>query len=84
LATVGSELGELRTTPLKEIMAAQKKPLTTWKATDLGIDLAKLSRRQMISLAIPQRESKCEMVTGGSEQELGVNLALKLREKEII
>jgi len=84
LMTVSNELGELRTTPLKEIMAAQKKPLTTWKAADLGIDLAPLGRRKMLSLAIPQRESRCEMVPGGNEEELGANLALKLREKEVI
>jgi electron transfer flavoprotein beta subunit len=84
LITVSNELGELRATALKEIMAAQKKPLTTWNAGDLGIDPSKLSRIELLSLSIPQKESRCEMLSGETEEESGANLALKLRETQII
>jgi electron transfer flavoprotein beta subunit len=84
LITVSNELGELRATALKEIMAAQKKPLTTWNAGDIGIDTSKQSRPELLSLSIPQKESRCEMVSGETDEESAANLALKLRETQII
>ena len=84
LITVSNELGELRSVALKEIMAAQKKPLTTWNAEDLGVDPLPMRRAKLLKLFIPQKESRCEMVPGGNEEELGVNLASKLREVQII
>jgi electron transfer flavoprotein beta subunit len=84
LITVSNELGELRATALREIMAAQKKPLTTWKAGDLGVELSSMKRTKLLSLSIPQREARCEMVAGETPEELGANLAFKLREKQVI
>ena len=84
LVTVSNELGELRSTPLKEIMAAQQKPLTVWKAGDLGIEPLKLTRTKLVKLSIPQRETECEMVSGEAEEERGVNLALKVKENSLI
>jgi electron transfer flavoprotein alpha/beta subunit len=65
-------------------MAAQKKPLTTWNAGDIGIDTSKQSRPERLSLSIPQKESRCEMVSGETDEESAANLALKLRETQII
>jgi electron transfer flavoprotein beta subunit len=81
--TVSNELGELRATALKEIMAAQKKPITTWTAEDVGVTVTE-GKVDLKSLAIPQKESRCEMVPGADEEELGANLANKLRESQII
>jgi hypothetical protein len=38
----------------------------------------------MIDLYIPQRESKCEIVNGTSEEEAAVNLALRLLKSRIL
>ena len=84
LITVSNELGELRSVALKEIMAAQKKPLTTWNAESLGVDPLQMRRARLLKLFIPQKESRCEMIPGGNEEELGVNLASRLREAQII
>lgn len=84
LVTVSNELGELRSTPLKEMMAAQKKPLTTWTAGDLEIDLSGMKRTKMQSLFIPKKEARCELAQGETDEERAANLALKLREKKII
>lgn len=84
LITVSNELGELRATALREVMAAQKKPIKTWTAKDLGIDSSKMTRTELKSLAIPHKESRCEMVAGETEEEAAANLALKLRETQII
>lgn len=84
LLTISNELGELRSTPLKDIMAAQKTPITTWTAGDLGIDASQISRGELLSLAIPQKESICEIITGENEEEAAANLAAKLKETQII
>jgi len=84
LVTVSNELGELRLTTLQEMMAAQKKPVITWKAEELGIDSSQMSRTKLLKLFIPQREARCEVVEGETPEEAGTNLAFKLREAEII
>jgi electron transfer flavoprotein beta subunit len=84
LITVSNELGELRSVALREIMAAQKKPLTTWSAENLGVEPSQMVRTKLLKLFIPQKEARCEMVPGETAEELGANLASKLREKQII
>jgi electron transfer flavoprotein beta subunit len=84
LITVSNELGELRSVTLKEIMAAQKKPLTIWNAESVGVEPSQMRRARLLRLFIPQKEARCEMVLGETEEKLGVNLALKLREAQVI
>lgn len=84
LITVSNELGELRSIGVPEIIAAQKKSVTTWNADDLGVDPSPMRRTKLLRLFIPRREARCEMVPGGNEEELGANLALRLREEQII
>jgi electron transfer flavoprotein beta subunit len=84
LITVSNELGEPRYATLKGIMAAKKKPVTTWTAQDLDIDPSGLGYTKLLKLFIPVREAKCEFVEAESLEEAGVNLALKLREAKMI
>lgn len=88
LITVSTELGNLRTASLPQIMAARKRLVTTLKANDLGIDssqLPQLRRNNLLELLPPpRREISCEIIEGETGQEAGANLALKLREEEII
>jgi electron transfer flavoprotein beta subunit len=83
LITVSNELGEMRYAKLKGIMKAKKKPVTTWKSQDLGVDLSK-RRTKLLKLFVPVRETKCQIIEGETVEEMGVNLALKLREAKLI
>jgi len=84
LVTVSHELGQLRNVALRELMAAQDKPVQAWGCQDIGIEALPVRRTSMINLYIPQRESKCEIINGTSEEEAATNLALRLQESRIL
>lgn len=84
LVTVSHELGQLRNVALRELMAAQDKPIQAWGYQDIGIEALPVRRTSMIDLYIPLRESKCEIVNGNSEEEAAANLALRLWESRIL
>lgn len=84
LVTVSHELGELRNVPLRELMAAQKKPLTIWRCQDLGIGSPPMRQAKMLKLYIPQKEASCQIVVGETDEEAAANLALRLREAKIL
>ncbi len=76
---------DLRLPTLKDIRDANSKPVTTWDASDLGIDVQRLAARKVYQLAQPpSRKRRCFLVDGQTLQEKGENLALKLREDRII
>ncbi|MBI4641842.1 MAG: electron transfer flavoprotein subunit beta/FixA family protein [Candidatus Tectomicrobia bacterium] len=86
LVTVSNELGLPRYPSLKAIMAANRKRPVIWKASDLGIDPSQIKPHlSLIDLFIPTGESKkCEFIEGKDEEEVGRNLAMKLREVKLI
>ena len=85
LVTASNEIGELRSPALKAILEAQKKEVTVWTRHDLEVDLSRLKRITMFSLFTPaRREAKCQMIAGETPEEAGANLALKLREAEML
>ncbi len=84
LVTVSHELGQLRNVALRQLMAAQDKPIQAWGYQDIGIEALPVRRTSMIDLYIPLRESKCEIVNGNSEEEAAANLALRLWESRIL
>jgi electron transfer flavoprotein beta subunit len=88
LITVSNEIGEPRYPTIKGIMAAKKKEPVIWKPADIGIDPAKIGasgrRTKMLKLFQPVREGKCEIIGGETPEEVGANLALKLREAKIL
>jgi electron transfer flavoprotein beta subunit len=85
VVTASSEIGELRYPKLKDLQAAQKMPVTTRNAQALGIDISKLQRLNLVRLAAPQgRKSECQFVGGETPEEAGTNLALKLREAQLL
>jgi len=77
-----------RYSKLKDIMAAAKKQVPTWKAADLNLDGAKVggaaARLQLRDVSIPQRESRCEILDGDTPEERAEKLALRLRELKVI
>jgi electron transfer flavoprotein beta subunit len=77
-----------RYSKLKDIMAAAKKQVPTWKSGDLDLDSAKVgaavARLQVRDVAIPQRDSRCEMLDGETPEERAERLALRLRELKVL
>jgi len=84
LVTAGYEVGVLREASFEATMAADEKEITIWDSQELGIDTEELKRSEMLNLFIPPQEVSCELIEGESPEEAGVNLALKLREAQIL
>ena len=85
LVTASNELGELRSATMKAIMEAQKKPTTILNAQELGVNSSRMKRTNLLRLLAPTRqETECEFVADESLEGAGANLALKLREAEMI
>lgn len=76
--TVNKSLGDLRSIPAAVLMSGQKKPLTQWTASDLGINPADHVKTRLLGVYIPRREPIVEMVDGLDDSEKGNNLAEKL------
>lgn len=85
LVTASNEIGELRSTTVMALLEARKKKVTIWNSQDLGLDASFPSERSsMLKLFIPVREVNGELVTGDSPRQAGENLALKLKEADLI
>jgi electron transfer flavoprotein beta subunit len=84
LVVMDSEV-ELRLASLKDIKNANSKPVVTWTASDLEIDVDKLNIRRVHRLSKPpSRKRDCFIVDGQTLQEKGENLAIKLRDDRVI
>lgn len=85
LVTASSEIGELRYPKLKDLQAAQKAPITVRNGQDLGVDVSLLKRLNMVRLSAPLgRKATCQFIGGETPEEAGTNLALKLREAQLL
>jgi electron transfer flavoprotein beta subunit len=88
VVTVSNEIGEPRYPTIKGIMAAKKKEPLIWKPADISIDTAQTGaagrRVKLNRLFQPVYEGKCEFVEGENPEDIGTNLALKLRATKVI
>ncbi len=85
VVTASSEVGELRYPGVKEIMAAQKMPITVRKAQDLGLDVSGLKRPTLVSLAAPPgRTTECRYIEGETPEEAGAHLARTMKEARLL
>ena len=77
-----------RYSKLKDIMVAARKTVPVWKAADLGLDMATVGaagqRLQLREVTIPQRDSRCELMSGDTPAEQAERLAERLRELKVI
>ena len=84
LITVSSEVGSLRTANMQGIMAAQKKPMVSWNAENLGV-IQKPSRRvSLLKLYQPSHITTCEIITGADPEESVANLVGKLKAIKVL
>jgi electron transfer flavoprotein beta subunit len=84
VVTVSNEIGEPRYPTIKGIMAAKKKEPIVWKPADIGVDYTQTEKRvRLVRLYQPVHEGKCELIDGESPEEMGVNLALRLRAAKV-
>ena len=85
--TVSNELGEPRYPTIKGIMEATSKQPVRWRPADISLDPAESGASgrctQVMELFQPTREGQCELVSGDSPDEIGANLALRLREAKL-
>jgi electron transfer flavoprotein beta subunit len=88
VVTVSNEIGEPRYPTIKGIMAAKKKEPVVWKPADIGMEVSQVGaagRKARVSrLFQPVHEGKCEFAEGESAEEVGANLALKLRAAKVL
>lgn len=88
VVTVSNEIGEPRYPTIKGIMAAKKKDPVVWKPAGIGIDVSQVGaagrRTKLNRLFQPVHEGKCEFAEGENPEEVGTNLALKLRAAKIL
>ncbi len=84
LITVSSEIGELRYVAIRSLQSVSKKPVMTYGADDLNLDFQRLTMRRVIDLSQFKSQRVCRFIEGESNQQKGENLALKLREDNVI
>ncbi|MFC1591092.1 electron transfer flavoprotein subunit beta/FixA family protein [Thermodesulfobacteriota bacterium] len=85
VVTASSELGEMRYPGVKEIMAAQKVRITVRKEQELGVDVSQMKSLNLVSLAAPSgRQAECRFIEAETPEEAGAQLALKVREAQLL
>jgi electron transfer flavoprotein beta subunit len=88
LVTVSNEANSPRYPTLKGIMQAGKKKIPTWDLGELDADAARVGSAGALTtlskVEIPTFDSKCVFIEGDTPEEMGVKLALRLRELKII
>lgn len=84
VVTVCNDLYALRYPSFVELREAQKKIPTTWGAEDVMVDVGCLRRNRLVGLYPRVSGTKCELLKAPTAAELGINLALRLREEKII
>jgi electron transfer flavoprotein alpha/beta subunit len=70
------------------IVSAVRKEIPVWSNQDINADVSLIGANaegsKLLSLSIPERERKCEIVSGETPEELAGNLAAKLRAAGVI
>ncbi|MCP4714451.1 MAG: electron transfer flavoprotein subunit beta/FixA family protein [Deltaproteobacteria bacterium] len=85
VVTASSEIGDMRYPGVKEIMAAQKVPITVRKAQDLECDVSQLKRPSLVSMASPPgRKTECQFIEAETPEEAGVDLAVTVRDAQLL
>src|SRR5215510_10423048 len=65
---------------VRDVMMSYRQPMTQWTLSDLGYEIEVDKYYQVIDLSIPQKESRCEFVTGDTLDERVESLARRITE----
>jgi electron transfer flavoprotein beta subunit len=65
---------------VRDVMKSYRQPLTQWTLADLGYEIEQDKYYQVVDLSIPQKESRCEFVTGDTLDERVESLARRITE----
>jgi electron transfer flavoprotein beta subunit len=88
LVTVSNEIGLPRLPSGMGLMAAARKKATVWTAQDIQADpagiVAASGHTEIVSLTVPTREGKVELVSGATTRDAAIKLASMLREANIV
>lgn len=87
VVSVVKEINEPRLPSLKGKMAAKKKTITTWSASDIGVDSGSVggnSGTSVMKVSNPPARPQGEFIEGETPDEIADNLFNKLKEKQII
>ena len=85
VVTISNEVGQARYPTLRGIMTAGRKAPTVWSAAELGLDPGSMTPSlELVELAVPEKQARCEFITGEDEAEAGRKLALRLREAKLV
>lgn len=87
VVSVIKEINEPRLPSLKGKMAAKKKEITRFSASDLGLDGALVgsdSKSKVAKVSLPPARPKGEIIEGETPEEIADKLFTKLRENQVI
>jgi len=84
LVTLTGEVGALRKPGMEAYVSAVKKPVTTWDAEELGIETGDADFKSIVRMNTPVYPEICEVIEGTGPEEMAANLAIKLKEIDII
>ena len=86
--TVSNEIGVPRLPTGMGIVTAVRKQIPIWSNQDINADDSLIGARaeasELLRLSIPERERKCEIVSGETPEEVAGNLTAKLRAAGVI
>ncbi len=88
VVTVSNELGEPRYPKLPQIMAAARKEVSVWTASDLGLNPNQVgaagARLKLQRLETPAISTDCNFIEGENPEQMAANLAKTLRDAKLI
>jgi len=65
---------------VRDVMMSYHQPITQWTLADLGYEIEADKYYQLVDLSIPEKESRCEFVTGDTLDERVESLARRITE----
>ena len=80
VSITNDEHNVLRIPKVRDVMMSYHQPITQWTLADLGYEIEADKYYQLVDLSIPEKESRCEFVTGDTLDERVESLARRITE----
>jgi electron transfer flavoprotein beta subunit len=84
VVSVGKDIGEPRYPSFMGIRKASRAVIPTWSLDELGIEAPQVHVDWSDVINPPVREVKCELISGGSVEEIAETLADKILEEKVL